>query len=207
MTGRCPTTRYCVGYSATTISTNGLTTLELRRRQQNATNQQYSSLRHSRTMFTIVQALTLAAAFLVVVNGTPVDVTPTEQLYAIKRSSEDRCDPSTIIDQTSGASPNATDCSAIAKSIAGGGSWSTPPGEQHELFKYGECHFGVRSLNSSPFGPNFVVGNKDIIDNINDSIKGLQSVDGRIGAKGVMKCGLTRVEWTLLEYVCFEEMC
>ncbi|KAF9041584.1 putative necrosis-inducing factor-domain-containing protein [Panaeolus papilionaceus] len=148
-------------------------------------------------MFKIVQTLTLAAAFLAAANGTPVDVTPTEPWQAIKRASESRCGDSSFINQTSGASPKASDCRGITKNIAGGGTWTTPSfGQQRELVSFGECKFGVTSLNAAG-GFNFVVGNQDIIDIINDSIKRFQSSAGRVGAKGTMNCGGTDVEWGL----------
>ncbi|KAF9053378.1 hypothetical protein BJ165DRAFT_1524072 [Panaeolus papilionaceus] len=43
----------------------------------------------------------------------------------------------------------------------------------------------------------YVVGNQDIIDIINDSIKKFQSSAGRVGAEGVMKCDSSKVDWGL----------
>lgn len=74
-------------------------------------------------MFKIAQTVTLAAALFAVASGSPIGVTPTGPLQAIKRASENYCGDSTFINQTSGASPKVSDCRVIISNISGGGTW------------------------------------------------------------------------------------
>ncbi|PPR05584.1 hypothetical protein CVT24_002785 [Panaeolus cyanescens] len=111
------------------------------------------------------------------------------------------CGTSTFINQSSTASPLIKDCQQIVKNISGGGTWHVALIRQRQLVQYGTCAFGVQS-GYIPTATNFRVGNSDIIDLINDSIKKF-SWNGKVGAKGVMKCQtdpglhLISVDWTI----------
>ncbi|PPR05568.1 hypothetical protein CVT24_003234 [Panaeolus cyanescens] len=111
------------------------------------------------------------------------------------------CDHSTFINQSSSASPLVKDCQQIVKNISGGGTWHVALLAQRQLVQYGTCAFGVQAGFSLGV-TNFRVGNSDIIDLINDSIKKFQW-NGKVGAKGVMPCQTdpgaikVKVDWTI----------
>ncbi|PPQ75191.1 hypothetical protein CVT24_010130 [Panaeolus cyanescens] len=123
--------------------------------------------------------------------------------YLETRDSVNDCGTSTFDNQTSGASPRVDDCLTIARNIAGGGSWvcyfwffiiawaltvlkAVALLAQHQLVQYGTCAFGVQA--GFYLGvTNFKVGNSDIIDLINDSVRMFQW-NGLVGSKGTMAC-------------------
>ncbi|KAH7079713.1 putative necrosis-inducing factor-domain-containing protein [Paraphoma chrysanthemicola] len=95
------------------------------------------------------------------------------------------CGDSTFVNQSSGGSPLIADCQQIVRNIAGGGTWTVSVVKSHrQLVSYGTCVFGV----DGDGGGLFVhVGNGDISDLINDSIKRF-AWQGKVGAKGHMQC-------------------
>ncbi|KAF9054911.1 putative necrosis-inducing factor-domain-containing protein [Panaeolus papilionaceus] len=116
-------------------------------------------------------------------NPAPVS-SPVNELET--RASINNCGDSTFVNQSSGGSPRVEDCLRIARNIAGGGTWSVALIGHHQLVEYGTCAFGVKA----PFElgvSNIRIGNQDIIDVINDSVRRFQW-NGRVGAKGEMKC-------------------
>ncbi|PPR07959.1 hypothetical protein CVT24_002541 [Panaeolus cyanescens] len=119
------------------------------------------------------------------------------------RAMINNCGSSTFINQSSTASPLVKDCQQIVRNISGSGTWTTPLWRQRKLVSYGTCAFGVEGV--MPLGiTGFKVGNSDIVDLINDSIK-LFQWKGKVGAKGEMRCqpepaiGMPhiKVEWTI----------
>ncbi|KAH7028812.1 chitinase [Microdochium trichocladiopsis] len=103
----------------------------------------------------------------------------------------DYCRDSTFEDQTSGASPLASDCRQIIRNIEGDGktSWTIQVAglRQREIVKYGGCALGVEATVANG-NVDFEVGGQDVIDLLNDAIKKFENRDGKIGAKGTMKC-------------------
>lgn len=85
--------------------------------------------------------------------------------------------------------PLAADCLVIAKNIANGGTWAVESNSQdpHQLVQYGTCAFGVR-LGEGRGAQQYKVGNSDIIDIINDSVRLFQREDGMVSTKGIMDC-------------------
>jgi len=119
-----------------------------------------------------------------------------------KRASINNCDYSNFINRTSGGSPKVADCRQITYNIAGGGTWTVDGlGKgHHQLVQYGTCAFGVQIADSGYFGE-YKVGNQDIIDLINDSIR-LYQWNGLIGSEGITSCqrtmgGMSEVKWGL----------
>lgn len=101
------------------------------------------------------------------------------------------CGDSSFVDQTSGASPKIEDCRQIIKNIRGDAStdWTTQVvgKNQREIAHHASCHFGVEATKVNG-NVNFVVGGQDVIDIINDTIEKFGNSDGKVGAKGDMKC-------------------
>jgi hypothetical protein len=127
------------------------------------------------TFVPAIMALLLAA-----VSAGPVvqsklvarnDSTPGIQyLPGADHKSINDCDDSSFKGLTDEKSPWIHDCLQIAANIARGGTWEieTITGKFHQLVQFGTCAFGVhfRSVTAYIF-----VGNQDITDLINDSIK------------------------------------
>ncbi|PPR05585.1 hypothetical protein CVT24_002786 [Panaeolus cyanescens] len=102
------------------------------------------------------------------------------------RTSINNCGNSSFENLTSNGSPLAADCLRIASNIAGGGSWAVALLAHHQLVEYGTCAFGVQA--GFYLGvTNFKVGNSDIIDLINDSVRKYKW-NGKVGSKGTMPC-------------------
>ncbi|KAF4340075.1 hypothetical protein FBEOM_6010 [Fusarium beomiforme] len=103
-----------------------------------------------------------------------------------KRKSVNDCGDSTFENHSSGGSPLVSDCQQIARNIAGGGTWTVGAGgEHHQLVQYGSCAFGAQGAGSNMNAAH--IGNQDIIDVINDSIRRFQW-EGKVGAAGEMGC-------------------
>ncbi|KAL4725816.1 hypothetical protein ACLX1H_006490 [Fusarium chlamydosporum] len=127
--------------------------------------------------------LTLLMASLTAAQ--PVSQNPSA-LSLEKRGQEDMCGDSTFENKSSGGSPKVDDCRQIARNIAGGGKWTVGAGgEHHQLVQYGTCAFGAQGAGSNMNSA--FIGNTDIIDLINDSIKRFEW-NGLVGASGVMGC-------------------
>jgi hypothetical protein len=138
-----------------------------------------------------IQNLAAIAAVVAVVGAVPA-VTPNEatpENTFEKRTQYNECGPSSFVGNTSGASPKVADCKTIVKNISGGGRWTTTQGESRKLVSFGTCAFSVHNLHTDPSLVAYV-GNRDIIDLINDSIAKFAS-DGKVGAHGKMKCNGT----------------
>jgi hypothetical protein len=99
-----------------------------------------------------------------------------------KRGSINHCGESTFENKSSRGSPTVSDCLQITRNIAGGGTWRTAHGYHRQLVQHGTCAFGVDGDSGS-----YLVGNQDIINLINDSVRQFQW-KGLVGAKGVMGC-------------------
>lgn len=106
-----------------------------------------------------------------------------------KRAGNNECGPASFVGNTSGASPKIADCKTIVKNISGGGRWTITKGESRKLVKFGTCAFSVKDLGTDASLVEYV-GNKDIINLINDSINKFGS-NGKVGAHGKMKCNGT----------------
>ncbi|KAM0233352.1 hypothetical protein ACHAPO_007046 [Fusarium lateritium] len=103
-----------------------------------------------------------------------------------KRAKNDYCGKSTFVNRSSRGSPLVKDCRRIARNIAKGGSWKVGAGgEHHQQLQYGTCAFGIQGAKTQI--NRATIGNQDVIDLINDSIKKFQW-KGRVGAEGVMSC-------------------
>jgi hypothetical protein len=100
---------------------------------------------------------------------------------------DNECGESTFENHNSGASPLIEDCLRIASNIAAGGKWEveSTAKDQHQLAQYGTCAFGVEGMDGLAFY--FYVGNQDIIDLINVSVRQF-GFQGRVGAAGEMPC-------------------
>lgn len=94
--------------------------------------------------------------------------------------------------ETSGASPLISDCEIMKNNIKGGGDWKVyPDGRHHQLIQAGTCAFGVegQGINSA----RFKIGNGDIYNMITNSIRDFGK-DGKVGASGIIGCGLQGAE-------------
>ncbi|KAJ4005880.1 hypothetical protein NW752_001123 [Fusarium irregulare] len=115
----------------------------------------------------------------------PISENPTALSFE-KRGQEDMCGNSSFENKSTGGSPKVSDCQQIARNIAGGGKWTVGAGgEHHQLVQYGTCAFGAQGAGSNMNSA--FIGNTDIIDLINDSIKRFEW-NGLVGASGVMGC-------------------
>ncbi|RDA94947.1 hypothetical protein CP533_0158 [Ophiocordyceps camponoti-saundersi (nom. inval.)] len=94
-----------------------------------------------------------------------------------------KCGSSSFENQGSEASPNIDDCKRIVWNIRRGGRWTLFNSNHRQLAQYGTCAFGAQT--DYPFK---YVGNEDIMDLINDSIKYFARHDGKVGSKGKMDC-------------------
>ncbi|KAK1622668.1 putative necrosis-inducing factor-domain-containing protein [Colletotrichum phormii] len=103
----------------------------------------------------------------------------------------DNCGVSSIEDQTSDASPGASDCRQIIKNIEADGStdWTIQVlgRNRREIAKFGGCSFGVGATKVDG-NVDFTVGGQDVIDIINNAIENFENNDGQVGAKGDMDC-------------------
>lgn len=133
--------------------------------------------------FAAVQAAPFAIEGIDDVSANPAS----EIIYTLNaRASINNCGDSSFENQSTGGSPFISDCQQITRNIAGGGSWTFPLIGHRKLVSYGTCAFGVEG--STEIGhTNGKIGNQDIIDLINDSIRKF-SWNGRVGAKGYMTC-------------------
>ncbi|KAJ5929500.1 hypothetical protein N7454_006450 [Penicillium verhagenii] len=131
-------------------------------------------------------ALLLAGA-----QAAPVSENPA--LVFNKRKEVNDCGTSTFINQSSTGSPEVADCRIIASNIKSGGTWTTTSSVARKLVSYGTCALDV---SGSDFDLYYKVGNEDIINIINDSITKFKW-KGKVGAKGVMKCGGASVTWNI----------
>jgi hypothetical protein len=129
----------------------------------------------------------------------PISENPAALLLA-KRGQENTCGDSTFENKSSPASPKVSDCQTIARNIAGGGKWTVGAGgEHHQLVQFGTCAFGAQGAGSDMNSA--FIGNTDIIDLINDSIRRFEW-NGLVGASGVVGCrsmtglvGGVRMRW------------
>ncbi|KAH7303528.1 putative necrosis-inducing factor-domain-containing protein [Stachybotrys elegans] len=112
------------------------------------------------------------------------DVEVVHQLEA--RDSINNCEDSSFVNQSSGGSPFISDCQQIVRNIAGGGSWTVPLTFYRKLVSHGTCAFGAQAQYDFR-ATNAKIGNQDIMDLINDSIRRF-SWNGRVGSKGEMQC-------------------
>jgi hypothetical protein len=157
------------------------------------------------------QPLTVLATILAVASAAP----SAEPISLEARNSVNDCGDSTFENQSSDGSPLIVDCQKIASNIAGtskpsalpspisdttlfhpgfianmhfvgGGTWSIGNGGDghRKLVQYGTCAFGVDKSDTTNVG---YVGNQDIIDLINESIRRF-SYNGKVGSKGSMDC-------------------
>lgn len=118
----------------------------------------------------------------------------------LKRGHEDKCGASSYENQTSGGSPLAKDCEQLIKNIDAGGTWTLRANQQRELAKKGTCAFGAQGTKQPK---DITFGNGDIIDLVKSSIDRFKTADGKVGAKGKVRCrcvdvsgdGFTEVEW------------
>ncbi|KAH7071471.1 putative necrosis-inducing factor-domain-containing protein [Paraphoma chrysanthemicola] len=126
-----------------------------------------------------IQILAVFTTLLAATKASPI----TAKLEA--RNYVNDCGDSTFVNQSSGGSPQISDCQQIVRNIAGGGTWTVGlGGEHHQIVQYGTCAFGINgdsSMNAA------YIGNGDISDLINDSIKRF-AWQGKVGAKGHMAC-------------------
>ncbi|KAK3317241.1 putative necrosis-inducing factor-domain-containing protein [Cercophora scortea] len=124
---------------------------------------------------------------------------------AARLSSVKHCGDSTFTDQTSAASPFASDCLQIVANIVDAGTWTVFDGFRHQLVQYGTCAFSVRGMNGFIL-ERFRLGNEDIVGIINAAVVKFQSQSGPngemvIGALGDVSCprvsfgGLEQVLW------------
>ncbi|PLN79765.1 hypothetical protein BDW42DRAFT_194896 [Aspergillus taichungensis] len=117
----------------------------------------------------------------------------------VARKSVNDCGDSTFIDQGSEGSPDITDCQHIVENIKGGGTWKVSQiGAQYQLVEFGTCAFGAEGNAANTA----YVGNQDIMDIINESIRKFGRPDGKVGAKGTVDCqsdrgamGVGRLDW------------
>ncbi|KAL2820977.1 putative necrosis-inducing factor-domain-containing protein [Aspergillus cavernicola] len=112
--------------------------------------------------------------------------------YAAADSIND-CGDSSFDNNSSGGSPEVSDCQQIAANIAGGGSWTLDGSSvQRQLVQYGTCAFGAWATGLT------YIGNADIIGLIDDSISQFEW-NGLVGASGEMDCqyGPSRTYWAI----------
>ena len=117
----------------------------------------------------------------------------------------DRCGNSTIVGETTEASPSSSDCLQIIRNIEGDGhkEFVVGIGAHKTLEKHESCSFGVKVHQGDIGGAvMYKVGGQDIIDNINEALNQFGG-GGKVGAMGIMSCGGTTagtrvtVEWGL----------
>lgn len=111
-----------------------------------------------------------------------------------------KCSGYTYEDETTSASPLVSDCKVLMSNIAGTtGTWTTGIGPQRTIPKYGTCKFGVQSVGVTG-DVTFNTGSQDVVNIITESIAKYEW-EGRVGAKGYMKCdgdaGSQKVKWGL----------
>ncbi|KAJ5935471.1 hypothetical protein N7466_005018 [Penicillium verhagenii] len=133
--------------------------------------------------FLTIASLTLLLAGAQAAPSTPFSKKSPAVIFD-KRSSINDCGTSTFTNESSSGSPEVADCRKIATNIKSGGTWTFEGfGVHHQLVQYGTCAFGVKvSADRYTY-----IGNEDIIQLIDDSIKKFKW-EGKVGAKGTMKC-------------------
>lgn len=112
----------------------------------------------------------------------------------------DLCGDSTFVDQTSDASPTASDCMQIVENIAhtdGKFEIENAIGSHHQILQFSTCAFGVQGMVKDG-NIDFYVGGQDVVDIITESVKRFGG-SGKVGAKGEVSCKGTvkgqKVEW------------
>ena len=137
-------------------------------------------------LFKTISAVALLAATVAAAPAPKAASTsPNPHVIFTKRDNPaNDCGPAHFDNMSSGGSPTVGDCQQIAYNIRNGGSWAVGCGTgRHQLVQYGTCAFGVSCNEIAVIN----VGNTDIIDLINDSIRQF-AWSGLVGAEGTMKC-------------------
>ncbi|KAK8116048.1 hypothetical protein PG984_012550 [Apiospora sp. TS-2023a] len=112
-----------------------------------------------------------------------------DSMYPCQPSDPDEtCGDSTFVDRTHGGSPFVSDCLTLARNIAVHDEDKVDSStNQHQLHEFGTCAFGAEARGLPRGNIYFRMGNTDIIDIIEDSIRKFAK-DGRVAAKGDMTC-------------------
>ncbi|KAB5570500.1 putative necrosis-inducing factor-domain-containing protein [Coniochaeta sp. 2T2.1] len=139
------------------------------------------------------------------VGGTTITVPPAAQptTYFTKVKTKRQgpfpgissCGDSTFEDTTSAGSPLISDCLTMASNLvrkeatdkADTPVWMVESfiKQQHQLVQFGTCAFGVQGGEKGDL--TFRVGNQDIIDIVRSAVEKFGR-DGRVGARGEMRC-------------------
>ncbi|KAB5558222.1 putative necrosis-inducing factor-domain-containing protein [Coniochaeta sp. 2T2.1] len=108
------------------------------------------------------------------------------------------CGDSTFENTTSAGSPFVSDCLTMVSNLvrkeatdkADTPVWMVESfiKQQHQLVQFGTCAFGVQGGKKGD--PSFRVGNQDIIDVVRSAVEKFGR-DGRVGARGEMRCNAT----------------
>ncbi|KAK3377970.1 putative necrosis-inducing factor-domain-containing protein [Podospora didyma] len=103
------------------------------------------------------------------------------------------CGTSTVVNQSSAASPLVADCQTLRENLSGAGAFAVVA-SQRTIAKFGTCAFGA---DPGKLGAT-LVGTEDVRDLVADAINKFAS-QGKVGAKGTMDCGPigSSVEWGL----------
>jgi len=103
------------------------------------------------------------------------------------------CGISSFTSEVSSSSPLSSDCqwlvSVLAQPFLGSGGWELS-GSWSDVLTYDSCAFSARSIR----GARATIGNEDAYDLLRDSLRD-GARNGRVGARGEMKCGNVDVEW------------
>jgi hypothetical protein len=147
------------------------------------------------------QSFAAIAAMLILCDAAPTPRVSDASAGALfTRAAINDCGESTFVNQSSGGSPQISDCQKIASNIANGGTWTIACGgpSQRTYATYGTCAVGAHCAYSSADA--VYIGNQDTIDIINSSIQKF-SYQGKVGALGHMGCQSIQVHSDTVEVV------
>lgn len=119
----------------------------------------------------------------------------------MKRDSINDCEDSSFEPILTDTAARVDDCRVIISNISGGGTWTLSHGEAATpLVSYGTCSFDASRAGSDI---EFLkIGNQDIIDLINESIRRFGDANGNLNAKGTVDCqvegiGTSTMNWLI----------
>ena len=143
--------------------------------------------------------LVASALLLAVAAPPPAGATPLVYTQLAGGWYNDKCGTATFRRATSGGSPAAADCRAVAARYAGfDGGWHMSglpmDGTYQTLASHGHCAFGVRPRDGAFHS--FYVGASDIADLVRDAGARFAR-NGRLGAEGNVQCGGTKLQWAV----------
>ncbi|KAK4201384.1 putative necrosis-inducing factor-domain-containing protein [Triangularia verruculosa] len=105
------------------------------------------------------------------------------------------CSQPSFEDRGSEVSPLISDCMQMHDNFVRTGEWTYSSSELHRTIgSYGSCRFGIESISAR--GRLTQIGTEDVRTLIRESVSRFGRHDGRVGARGLLRChGDVELQW------------